>query len=199
MATEPFEIRFKPDALRGSIRFLLDGALLMRLAEDGAVLWQIDLHRVRRVDFVETRNGEAVLRRLDLAGPGGRHRIGVKLDTAQAADSADGAAHLALVEAVARALAETRPGFPVGIGDYGRARLIMFALGVTGAMSAVGLGIAVLISAGSRAGDAALPLGGLLVLGAAVSWFYAPWKPVLSLPASDIPALVQGVRDAAQS
>jgi len=190
--------RFKPALLRSAISFRLSAGTLARVEDDGSLRWSLDLNRLNRADFVEHRVNGVLMRRIDLHGPEGRHRIGVTVDGPEGSSEA-ASEHLDLVEAICASLAEDQPEFPVGIGEYGKGRLAMFPIGVLSLSAAIALGVAMVLSgvSASRAGAAALPMLLLAVLGGTVSWAYAPWHPPLRLPAHAMGDLVQGLRDRA--
>lgn len=190
--------RFKPALLRSAISFRLSAGTLVQIEDDGSLRWSLDLTRINRADFVEQRVNGVLMRRIDLQGPEGRHQIGVTVDGPEGSSEA-AKVHLDLVEAICADIAADQPAFPIGIGEYGKARLAMFLIGVLSLSAALALGVAMGVSgvSASRAAAAALPMLLLSVLGGAVSWAYAPWHPPQRLPARVMGDLVQGLRDRA--
>lgn len=161
-------------------------ALICRDAE-GQELWRLDWQDVTAAGFVEHQVKGARMRRLDLvAGKGRPHRsIGYTGPPGDPAADPDGVVHLDLMAECLDRLAGLDDGFRVSIGEYGRARLAIFAIGLVSAGGAAVLAGAALASGmpADRMGGAAVPLLLMLGFGAVLVWSNAPWRAVPKAPA----------------
>jgi hypothetical protein len=92
-------------------------------------------------------------------------------------------AYRAIVAAIAGRLAEISPDLPVTVSEYGRARKSIFIIGILSIGGSGGLA-ALTISGGRAAllGEAFTPVALLSVLGLALAWGNAPWRPRVSVP-----------------
>ena len=163
---------FRAAPARGATGYELTGG---ELRSDAG--WAVPLAEVEAVGFVAHTGGGLRRMRLDLVRQGRRH--GVEMAMSADADpgaSADYRAFLLLAGAALRQIATVRPGLEVTLGEGGRARLVMFAIGLISAIGALGLfGLALATGISS---DRLMKAGGglavLLLLGLAIAWGARP-------------------------
>jgi len=155
---------------------------------DGAVLsgpdWQLDLGGVAQGAFVNHVLRGSRMMRLDLWQGDTRRSISCTVG-AQGWRTDQGArAFLTLARDALDAMA---PDATITLGERGRSRLVMFAIGVVALVTGLGLLAAAVASGVSaeRLAAAAVPVLGLAAIGGVMSFAYAPWKrPPQATPAA---------------
>lgn len=184
--------RLKPALLARAVWYEVTGTELAQSDEAGRVLWSLDLSAVERAAYVaHTIRGQRMAR-FDLTTGAQTRSIALNDAHRTPPDDPDRQALRRIVTAVAQALARLQPDLQVSIGEYGRRRVLMFALGVLSALAGLGL---IVLAAGTgvstqRLIDAALPAGVMVLFGGFVIWQSNPWKPAPRLPVSALPALL---------
>ncbi|THD75660.1 hypothetical protein E7681_04180 [Thalassobius vesicularis] len=162
--------------------YRVDGATLTRLEND-APLWQLDLSAVSSVSYAQTSVSGVTSRYLQLEAEGQTRRL-----SQTGAPSGPGDDFTTLITTVLRALHAARPEIQIGWGIRGRARVVMFVLGVLCLLVGIGLPVAAIASGVSsdRFAAAALPSLLLLALGVVFSWANRPWEPLPTMPLSQL-------------
>lgn len=146
--------------------------------------WSLPLAEVEAATFVTFTAARLRQMRLDLLHGGHRRSIGLGLArNADPAGSDDYRQFLTLAAATLMALEEARPGLPVTLGEVGRARLIMFGIGLVAALAAVGLFVLALASGVSteRMIQGGTAMVALLLIGLLISWGSRPWRKLPEL------------------
>jgi len=186
---------YKPALLAGRRDFEVTEAELICRDDRGGELWRLDLNKVGSAAFVEHKVRDARLRRLDLVAGTVHRSIGFNGGGGDPAADPNAAAHLELCAAVLDRLSERDGGLQVSVGEYGRARIAIFAIGLLSSGGAIGLLIAALASgiSGARLGTAAVPLGLMVVFGGALILANAPWRGVPKVPARAFAAALRGI------
>lgn len=138
---------------------------------------------VQGAAFVEHKIKGLRMRRLDLIGDGKGSGQSISCTGAPGNPSADpeAAAHLRLVADILDRLVARSSGFEIEMEEYGRARWMMFVIGLLSAASAVGLFVLALVTGvpGDKLGAASVPFIILFVFGGLLMAKHAPWRPVL--------------------
>lgn len=167
---------FKPALLRGEVEYQLDDT---GLHSDGAQI--IAWHNVQGAAYVETNVNSMLFRRLDLTPTkGDLISLSVTTGPANPPTDPDAIAFLQLAAACLDRLASAKPDMLVAVGEYGRARKAMFAIGVISVLSTV---IIVALAAftgisSNRWAEGMVPIGILLLFGLGISWTFSPWRKV---------------------
>jgi hypothetical protein len=185
----PRRYAYKPAALRGSTQYALDAGRLQ--ADDG---WEIALGTVEAAAFVNhVMKGMRIIR-LDLWQAGRRRSLSYSGGARNWRADPDAATFLRLARDVLQELGDHAPGLAVTLGERGRSRRIMFAIGVLAALSGLVLFVAALASgiSSDRLIAAALPMLLLTAMGGMIGYGYAPWRR----PAWATPGALAGVIDA---
>ena len=168
---------FKPAMFRGPTTYMVGPRTLECREADGAVSRQLDWVDVRKAAFVEHSAHGAHLRRLDMMTGAGRRSVSCTGPDDPSTDT-DAIAHLGLVAAILDRLEQDDGGFDVTLGEFGKARLAMFFIGVLSALGSVGIAAAGLLSGlpSGRLTEAALPILLLFAFGAILALGNAPWR-----------------------
>lgn len=146
----------------------------------GAEKWRLAAADIDRLAFVEHRIRGVRMSRLDFLTKDhtARRSLGCNTTTVDPWSDPDYLAFRATVAAVLDRFATARPDLPVTIGEYGRARIWIFLIGVVATLFALGIAIGAL--AGGRgdalAGEALVPVTALLLFGLYFAWANAPWR-----------------------
>lgn len=183
---------FKPAPMAARLDYETGPRGLVCRTADGAEKWRLDWRDVTAAAFVEHRARGHRLRRLDLLAGGRRRSVGCTGAAADPAADPDAVAHLDLSAAILDRLAALDDGFLVTIGEYGRYRLTIFALGLVSVLGAVGIaGLAMATGVSpDRLGAGAAPILLLLASGVALVASHSPWRSPPQAPAALIaPAL----------
>ena len=153
--------------------------------------WSLPLAEVEAVTFVTFTAARLRQMRLDLFHGGRRRSVGLAL--AQGTDPAhseDYRQFLTFAAATLTALEDARPGLPVQLGEVGRARLVMFALGLVAALGGVGLFVLALASgvSGARLAKGGGAMAALAMLGLIIAWGAHPWRKLPQIASRELSA-----------
>ncbi|HHL20781.1 MAG TPA: hypothetical protein ENJ52_04560 [Aliiroseovarius sp.] len=141
--------------------------------------WSLPLAGVEAVTFVTFTAARLRQMRLDLFHGGRRHSLGLGLaQNTDPAGSDDYRQFLTLAAATLTALEDARPGLSVQLGEVGRARLVMFALGLVAALGGIGLFVLALATGvtGARLAKGGGAMAALALLGLGIAWGAHPWR-----------------------
>ncbi|RME14055.1 MAG: hypothetical protein D6801_09920, partial [Alphaproteobacteria bacterium] len=191
-AGETAEFTFRPAPASAPVRFRLDGA---RLARDGA--WRLDFGAITGASFTNHSLRGMRLIRLDLFGPEGRRSIGFTRPRRNWRADPEAEVFLSLLIAVLEAAGRDSPGLEITLGERGWPRAVMFALGLVAGLGGAGLFAAALASgaSGERLAAAAVPMLMLVMLGAALTMAYGPWRKARTASPGALADVLRGVRD----
>jgi len=177
---------YKPALLVGRQFVELGETHLICTDGEGAEKWRLATADIDRLAFVEYRIRGVQMSRLDFLTKGGtaKRSLGCNSTATDPGSDPDYRAFRDIIAAVLDRLATTRPDITVAIGEYGRARIWMFLIGVVAALFALGMAIAAVASGrGDRlAGEGLVPVAALLFFGLYFAWAYAPWRRRLRVP-----------------
>lgn len=182
------EHSYKAALLVGRRSYRLEPDALICRDSEGHEIWRMTWSEIQAAAFVDHKIKGLRMRRLDLIGSGKGQKQSISCTGAPGGPAADpeASAHLRLVADILDRLAAHRPGFEIGLGEYGKSRLAMFAIGVVSAGAAIvlfGLMLANGVSVG-RMGEAAVPLIILFIFGALLVFRQTPWRPVPQVSAA---------------
>ena len=173
---------FKPALLVGRVHYTLGHENLICTDKHGAEKWRLGWGNITKAGFVEHKVKASRMRRLDLmtGNRADKQSISYTSGLGDPAADPDGVAQLDLMAAILDRLAADDPAFQVSVGEYGRARVAIFAIGLATLAGAVGLMALVLATGVSqdRAAAASVPALMLVLLGAGLTYAYAPWRDV---------------------
>lgn len=177
------EYTLKPALLAGPRTYRIKDGVLTCRTSDGTLDWQVALADVDHAAFVEHRLRGQNMMRFDLTASGIRRSVSLNSGSG-AGSSPDVAAFLDLIDALCVALVRERPGLHADFGEYGRYRLIWFAIGVLSVLSGGGiLGAAVLTGVSvDRLVSAGIGLGVLILFGLVLMRTYNPWASLPAVP-----------------
>ncbi len=182
------EYQFKPAPLRDVMHFHLDDDNLRQLTRDGQAEWQLPLQDVQAVRYVHHRINGLSFWRLDIkARDGGLFRVSEN----QGAEGISDPQAQNLLQDLCLTLSKHHPDLQITIGEYGRARLAIFAIGIMSLIFALGL-VAVALWTGlapNRFVAASVPVLLLLLFGGVVSYSNRPGQPLPRLSIVELPGL----------
>lgn len=193
MRREGAGFEFKPALLRGAVRYGVEAGQLT--SSDG---WEVALDAVTGAAFVNHAMKGTRLIRLDLWLGETRRSLSYSGNVNSWTSDPDAMGFLKLVQTVLDELARTGPGLEVTLGEYGKSRRVMFAIGLVAALAGAGIFAAAFVSGlpNDRLAGAAIPMALLTALGLALSYGYAPWrKPPRATPAA-LSGVIGGIVDA---
>ncbi|MAS07833.1 MAG: hypothetical protein CL534_24540 [Ahrensia sp.] len=177
---------YKPALLVGRQFVEFTDTHLVCTDSEGSEKWRLAPADIERLAFVEHRIRGARMSRLDFLTKdrAATRSLGCNSTAADPGSDPDYLAFRDTVAAFLDRLATARPNLPVTIGEYGRARLWIFLIGVVAALFALGISFGAL--AGGRgdalAGEALVPVAALLLFGLYFAWSNAPWRPRPRVP-----------------
>ncbi|MCI5078571.1 hypothetical protein [Oricola sp.] len=186
---------YKPALLRGREFFEAGTRDLICTDADGAEKWRIAWHDIDGLAYVQHRMRGMRLSRLDLKprGTAPKRSLSCTSPAASAHSDPEFIGFRASVALVADRLAELAPDLPVTIGEYGRSRHWIFAIGALTTVAA--LTITVLATAGGRGdalvGEALVPLGMMFLMGIALLIGNAPWRKPPQVPVKSFAKALQ--------
>lgn len=185
---EPRRFAYKPALLARRLVFETDRSGVTCRTSDGAEKWRLDWDAVTAVSFVEFGARGMDMRRLDLSADGRRLSVSCTAPAGEPAADPDAAEHLRLAATMLDRLAECHPGFEVAIGEYGRSRLAIFAIGLLSALGAAIIGVLAVATgvSGDRAAVAAVPLVTMLLFGIVLMRSCWPWRARPRLPSATL-------------
>ena len=128
---------FKPALLRGERVFELDEVGLTEPEADLHIAWA----DVTAAAFVDLTARGMRIRRLDLTPRGGGEKLQISVTTGDASPPVDpdAIAFLRMASTALERMEDAQPGFEVTFGEYGTARILMFAVGVLSVIGALGI------------------------------------------------------------
>ena len=182
MNADVLTFTYKPALLRRAVTYRLDGTQLT--GPKGA----LDLSAVTQAALITHDLRGNLSTRLDLLIGGKRHSMSITIHRTTRKNDPDRLAHAALVLAVVGELARHNPETPVLLAEYGRARHMMFGVGVFSLLGGLGLMGAILVTGVStdKALGAAFPCALLGLFGLALIYSNAPWRAAPSVSASQM-------------
>lgn len=189
---------YKPALLVGAKGYRVTGEAVIAETGEGAEDWRLAFADVARAAYVEHFIRGHCLRRLDLVDGGGTRRlIGFNGSQAPPPEDPDSAEHLRLLAATLRGIGAAQPDLSVTIGEHGRARWAIFAIGAASALGGIGIFAAALASgvSGGRLTEAAIPLGLMTLFGLALIYANAPWRALPRAPALVLAAALEQQAD----
>lgn len=186
-----FEI--KPALLAGRRVYDIAGGMVICRDPDGHEHWRVDLRAVTHAAFVDHTIRGQHMWRFDLVCGAERYTIAWTHGVAGAAQNPDRAVFVDLVAALCQALDTAQPGFEAGLGEYGRYRMLWFAVGVLSLLSGAGILIAAIATGVSldRLATASVGLGLLMLLGLFVIRAYHPWQTPPKVPVATLAQIVR--------
>lgn len=192
------DYRVKPAPLSGPETFRITNDVLR---QDGG--WSLSFTEITGAAFVQHRMKGTVMRRFDLWQ--GDTRRSLSWSGAAGGWITDPSAFvfLDLCSAVATGIETAQPGFQITWGEYGKSRRTLFLIGLVSLLGGIGIFAAALATgvSGARLINAALPMGLLALIGAALALGYDPWRKPPQLNAGGLPpvldALASKAREAA--
>ncbi len=161
---------------------------LVCLSPEGELLWQLALPQVQQAAFVDHQVKGSRFWRFDLVAGGERQSISLTLPPGGASGQPDLRVFVDLITLLCQRLSQVRPDLQVVIGEYGRWRVLWFAMGVFSMVSGLGILALALIDGVSvdKLMGASLALGLLVLLGAGLCTAYAPWRKPPQIPAEQL-------------
>ena len=153
--------------------------------------WALPLTEVEAVTFVTFTAARLRQMRLDLFHGGHRRSVGLGLSQGtDPAQSDDYRQFLAFAPAVLEELERGQPGMQVTLGEVGRARLVMFALGLVAALVGIGLFVLALATGvtGARLAKGGGAMAALALLGLIIAWGAHPWRKLPELTPRELSA-----------
>ena len=174
---------FKPALLRGERVFELDEVGLTEPEADLHIAWA----DVKAAAFVDLTARGMRIRRLDLTPRGGGEKLQISVTTGDASPPVDpdAIAFLRMASTALERLEDAQPGFEVTFGEYGTARILMFAVGVLSVIGALGILLVAAIAgiSSDRWLAGIVPMLLLLGFGGVIMVNYAPWVKPPKMPA----------------
>ncbi|WP_204115367.1 hypothetical protein [Shimia biformata] len=183
----------KPALLRTRRYFDLTEDGLACRSRDGTLDWQVAWPDLTRVVFVDHHVERQLMWRLDLICGDTVRRIAINIPEQGAKSDPDLAEFVDLIAGISEALAAARPEMRVSLGEYGRAKWGMLAVGVLSAVTGLGVLIAALVGGVStdRMAAAAVPMLLLMALGALVIRAHHPWQSAPEVPAASFAPILR--------
>ena len=154
--------------------------------------WSLPLDKVQTANFVQHRMGDQLMWRLDLGDGENLFRIATSFPHSTRSESEDCAAFVALCQRLSEVLSEKDPDFRIGYGEYGKARIAMFAIGVVATLAGIGIMIAALLSgiSGDRLLGGGIAMGVLVIFGLVLARGYSPWRKPIPIDVGRFPAVL---------
>lgn len=176
---------WKPALLKGRIEVDMTETGLICRDGSGAEQWRLDWGDVAAAVVVEHTVRGTSMRRLDLLGRDGvvLRRLSCTGPPGAPVAGTEAGAYVLAMAAILDRLGERE--IAVTVGEYGRARVAIFAVGVVSVLGGFGIGVAALASgiSGDRLAGAAVPILLLVVFGLFLVRANAPWRKRPELPA----------------
>lgn len=185
------EFSFRPNLLRSDWVFRLENDELTCF-KDAAQEWRAALSKVTRAAFVSYKTHGRMIWRLDLITAEKAFHINCNLPASGAHETEDFSAFQALAAALSERLQDLHPDMQIGFGEHGRARKVMFGIGIVSAVGGGGMFLAAMATgvSSSRLTEAAVPMLGMVILGGLLVRSNNPWKAPPNVPLSLFPQLL---------
>jgi hypothetical protein len=192
---------YKPALLRGAVVYEVTDLSLVCRTKEGGETWRMDWDQIENAAFVDQKFRRNDIRRLDLITPSGRRSIAYSGLTDIIRTDPNSVAHLQLLSAILKKLNERTTDFPIIIGEYGRNKTIMFAVGIFTLLCGAGL-IAVAAGTGlstDKFMELAVPSGIMILFGSVICYKNRPGRAEVTLPAGLLSETLTGVLDGTHS
>lgn len=175
--------------MRGQHCYVVSSDTVACHGDDG---WTLPLDKVQTANFVQHRMGDQLMWRLDLGDGENLFRIATSSPHSTRAESEDCAAFVALCQQLSETLSEKDPDFRIGYGEYGKARVAMFAIGVVSTLAGIVIMIAALLSgvSGDRLIGGGIAMGVLVIFGLVLARGYSPWRNPIPIDVGRFPAVM---------
>lgn len=175
--------------MRGQLTYCVTPEAIEYKGENG---WVLALQQLQAAQFVQHRIGDQLMWRLDLDDGVAPRRIATSFPHSARSDSEDCAAFIELSQNLSTSLSRLNPDFRIGYGEHGKARLVLFAIGVVATLVGVGLLIAALLTgvSGERLMGGGIAMGVLVIFGLVLARGYSPWRKPIPVDVARFPKIL---------
>ena len=183
------KFEFKSALLAGVKTYRLKGENLSLTGDYG---WEISLADVERAGLVDQKVKGQRMSRLDLYVGGQLYSIALNQAAIGWRENPDAIGFVALLQAVNARLQASNPSLEVSLGEYGKFRNWMFAMGIVSSLSGIALFVAALATGVDNTAviTAIVPVIVLVGYGALTSRAYWPWAKLPRVPIDEMPKVL---------
>lgn len=184
------EYLIRPAPARGQRSYTLTPQTLDCKGKNG---WSLQLDKLQTANFVQHRIGDQVMWRLDLEDGGTSQSIATSFPYSTRTQSEDCASFIELCQILSGNISKSNPDFQIGYGEHGKARLVLFGIGVVSALFGIGLLLAALLSgvSGERLLGGGVAIGLLVIFGLVLARGYSPWRKPIPVDVARFPKVLR--------
>ncbi len=181
------EATFKPAVLARAKTYRLQGGVLSEIGIDGPK-WELPLADVEYAAYVDAVFRKIRMTRLDLHQGDTCRSIRLGQPAAGWIGDPDTQKFLTLARDICAGLEAAQPGTKITQGEYGRARWIMFIMGVITLVFSIGILALVIITGvpSQKLWAGMVPMGLMFLFGGYISYLSFPWRALGKISAAEL-------------